>query len=69
MREARALGLLGWVRNLGDGDVEVLAEGRPEDLAAFRAWLEEGPPGASVRSVREEKRDPSGLYSDFSVEF
>jgi len=68
-REAQALGLRGWVRNLGDGDVEVLAEGPIGALAAFREWLEEGPPGASISSVRSEKREATGRFDDFSIEF
>jgi acylphosphatase len=42
-REARALGLAGWVRNDPDGAVSGEVEGDPVTLAAFRAWLAEGP--------------------------
>ncbi len=42
-REARALGLAGWVRNDPDGAVSGEAEGPEADLAAFRARLAEGP--------------------------
>lgn len=55
--------------NRDDGDVEIWAEGPTEDLAELRAWLEEGPPGAVVASVRAEKRDPTGNYSAFTIEF
>jgi acylphosphatase len=68
-REAKQLGLSGWVRNLSDGDVEVLAEGPIAALTEFREWLAEGPPGAFIRSVNAEKRPVSGNYSDFSIEF
>jgi acylphosphatase len=67
-REARSLGIVGWVRNLEDGDVEVWAEGEVSALADFREWLEEGPPGACIRSVRAENRDPTGHYSTFAIE-
>jgi len=63
------LGLVGWVRNLPDGDVEVLAEGEASALAEFKAWLEEGPPGASIRSISADERDPTGDFTDFSIEF
>jgi acylphosphatase len=67
--EATRLGISGWVRNLGDGDVEVLAEGPGPALADFREWLGEGPPGASIREITLEKREASGRYSGFSIEF
>lgn len=67
-REARTLGLVGWVRNLGDGSVEILAEGEPDALADFREWLNEGPPGARVDEVKVESRAPTGRFADFSVE-
>ncbi len=66
---ASRLGLVGWVRNLPDGDVEVLAEGPSPAIASFREWLEEGPPGARVDSVEARTLPPSGHYSEFSVEF
>jgi acylphosphatase len=56
------------VRNLSDGDVELFAEGEAATLAAFREWLEEGPPGAWVRRVVAEKRAPTGQFSEFSIE-
>ena len=67
IREARLLGVDGWVRNVADGDVEVWAEGRPEKLARFFAWLHRGPQYARVDSVEKEDKEPMG-YSDFDVE-
>ena len=67
-REAKSLGLVGWIRNLPDGDVELLVEGDAAALVAFREWLNEGPPGAWVRRVEVERRASTGLFSDFSIE-
>ena|GEM_PF-4835163 len=67
-REAQGLGLTGWIRNLDSGDVELWAEGEVEGLAAFREWLEEGPPGAWIESVEAERREPTGRYATFMVE-
>jgi acylphosphatase len=52
-REARALGLVGRVRNLPDGTVEVAAAGPDEVLAALCGRLREGPPGAQVEALDE----------------
>jgi adenine phosphoribosyltransferase len=50
-RQAEALGLRGWVRNLPDGTVEVAAAGAPRAVEALDAALRQGPPHASVATV------------------
>ena len=49
--EARRLGLKGWVRNLPDGCVEVLAQGSSERLKALESFCRQGPPHARVQDV------------------
>lgn len=49
--EGQKLGLKGWVRNLRDGRVEVLAEGPEDRLKALEAFCRKGPPYANVRNV------------------
>jgi acylphosphatase len=51
VREARALGLAGWVQNEPDGSVRGEAEGPEPQLAAFRIRLAEGPPFAVVNRL------------------
>jgi acylphosphatase len=53
-REARRLGLVGWVRNRSDGSVEALARGTPEAIGSLAAWARRGPPGAGVTRVHSE---------------
>ncbi|TWI58591.1 acylphosphatase [Pseudomonas duriflava] len=53
-RKAEQLNVTGWVRNLTDGRVELLAEGEPEALEAFKAWLRQGPEHASVVKFEKE---------------
>ncbi len=50
-RHALALGVTGWVRNLPDGRVEVLACGEAEQVEKLRDWLWNGPPLAHVTDV------------------
>jgi acylphosphatase len=50
-REARVLGVSGWVRNNPDGSVEVVAMGTPEQLLALRGKLYEGPRASRVDNV------------------
>ncbi|RJG02333.1 acylphosphatase [Noviherbaspirillum sedimenti] len=50
-REARALGLSGWVRNRLDGSVEALVAGDADALAGIIAWAWRGPAAAQVEQV------------------
>ncbi len=67
VRQARALGLTGLVRNLADGRVQVVAEGEESRLARLAAWLAHGPAGAHVRSVDSRLEPYRGQYPDFDV--
>lgn len=53
LRQARAIGIRGWVRNLPDGRVEVHAEGAETALRRFAAALRQGPPLSRVEEVTE----------------
>jgi acylphosphatase len=66
VREAQALGLAGWVRNLPDGRVEVLASGDPDIVSALEGRLWEGPPHARVTSV-EARQAEVPQYAEFRV--
>lgn len=66
-REARRLGLTGWVRNLPDGDVEMTAEGDDEALRRLLAWCHEGPPSAAVYNVQANWSQARGEFSEFLI--
>jgi acylphosphatase len=53
-------GLRGWVRNLPDGRVEVVAEGDAEAVLRFEHQVRHGPPGARVEAVDMDEALPSG---------
>jgi acylphosphatase len=60
----------GYVRNLGDGSVEVLAMGTPENLYKLRKGLEKGPMMARVSGVSEEPGAVESRYAgNFTIEF
>ncbi len=48
---ARAEGLAGWVRNRGDGAVEVELEGPQAAIDRVVAWCHDGPPRAHVEHI------------------
>jgi acylphosphatase len=54
-QRAQDLRLDGWVKNLADGRVEVVASGEPAAIAALAGWLWQGPPAARVDSVALEE--------------
>jgi DNA ligase D-like protein (predicted 3'-phosphoesterase) len=58
-RRARALGVMGWVRNMEDGTVAVHAEAPPEAIEELLAFLRRGPRGATVSelAVNETRRE------------
>ena len=51
MREAARLDLAGYVRNLPDGTVEVVAQGAVAALVSLESALRHGPPAARVDGV------------------
>ena len=65
--EARRLNLSGWVRNLLDGSVEVMAEGSSKGLEDLLQWLKKGPPGARVDFVHSGTLDFSGKFRGFEI--
>ena len=65
--EARTLAITGWARNLVDGRVEIVAEGRRRALNALMAWAHDGPPAARVTQVEVEWGEFRGEFSDFRV--
>ena len=64
---ARRLGIKGWVRNLLNGDVEILAVGDNAGLEAFISWCRKGPEMAHVEKIivleskDEEHRETPGF--------
>ena len=65
--EAARLGLKGWVRNLRDGRVEVLACGEDSALELFQQWLREGPDMARVEHVELREEAVPDRLTDFEV--
>lgn len=67
-REARALGLSGWVRNRSDGSVEVLASGTREQLGALYDKLKQGPRAARIDDIAVEDAAPLKDLHTFRIE-
>ncbi len=66
-REARRLGLTGWVKNRNDGAVELVAEGEEDQVKDFLAWAQHGPSTARVDKVETRWRSYTGEFPDFRI--
>ncbi len=63
---ARRLDLSGWVRNLPDGRVELVACGEEAKLRELERWLWQGPPHARVEQVSAQDVAPQA-FTGFSA--
>jgi len=65
---ARDLGVTGWVKNLRDGRVEILAEAEEDVLKDFLARLDRTF-SRYIQDTDLDWRDASGRFNDFGIEF
>jgi len=68
-RWASSLGLKGWVRNVYDGRVEVVAEGEKSKVEALISRLREGPKMSRVENVDVSWEEYTGEFDDFRVTY
>ena len=66
-KEAIALNLTGWVKNLRDGRVEAILEGEESQVEVMRRWCEHGPPLARVIGVDLHDEDYTGEFGEFNI--
>ncbi|HUS94273.1 MAG TPA: acylphosphatase [Patescibacteria group bacterium] len=66
-KQARSLGLNGWVRNEPDGSVLVVAEGSKEHLSSLIDFLHQGPDSARVEKVEISWSESSRRYKKFEI--
>lgn len=64
--KAAELGIAGWVKNLPDGRVEAVFEGKPDQVDQLVAWCRQGPPAGRVEKV-EEKEEAAEQLSGFTL--
>ncbi len=68
-RNARKLGLKGFVRNEPDGSVSVIAQGERALLEQLIERLREGPMLANVENVEVEWGEAKAVYENFDIEY
>lgn len=65
--EGERLGLTGWVKNLPNDSVEIMAEGSKEVLEELKKWCWKGPPLARVTDIDEEWLEATGEFKGFGI--
>ena len=66
--QAKHLGVSGYVRNLRNGDVEIVAAGKAEKVDTLMEWAKSGSPSAVVNNLKLEVMDYSEeKLSDFEI--
>jgi acylphosphatase len=66
-REAKRLGLTGWVRNRKDASMELVAEGEETGIKDLIAWAQRGPTAARVERCEVRWRSFVGDFFDFRI--
>jgi len=66
-KRASSLGVTGWVKNLPDGRVEVLAEGEKDKINRLIEKLRQGPRMARVEDLDVKWKEYKGDYSGFQI--
>lgn len=65
-KQARLLGLVGWVRNLFDGRVEAMIQGNRSQVNTMLRWMQAGPISAQVDEVVTETH-PLQPFEEFEI--
>ena len=66
-REAKRLGVSGWVKNRNDGSIELVAEGEDDAIKEIISWAHHGPSAARVEHVEVRWRGYTGEFFDFQI--
>lgn len=68
-RVASGLGLYGTVRNLPEGDVEIIAEGPRRKIEDLILWCRIGPPAAVVEDIQVQYSEATGAFEGFRITY
>lgn len=67
-RKALELGLMGYTKNLADGNVEVIAEGNENKINELIEFIKKGPGIAKVSGVKIKHKEPEN-FSNFEIRY
>ena len=64
---AKRFGIRGWVMNLENGQVELMAEGPEKKMKVFQNKVRKGPRGSKVEKVNEGQPDNEQILGEFQI--
>ena len=67
--KAKEAGVFGWVKNLSDGRVEIVAEGEKESIDKFMALLREGNLGTHIDKAEKDEEPYTGHFRHFYISY
>ncbi len=68
-QKAIELGIFGLVKNLSDGRVEAIFEGKKEQVKKMIEWAKKGPTLAQVENIEIKWQKPQNEFSDFEIKY
>ncbi len=69
VREARTLGIKGWVKNIAGNRVEAVLEGEERAVRRMLEWCRRGSPASRVDEVVTTWEEPRGDLRGFEVAY
>ncbi len=67
LSHAQKLNLRGYVKNVGQDKVEIVAEGNDNDIAEIEELCKKGPAQAHVKNITSHKTPAAGEFITFSI--
>lgn len=69
-QQAKKLGLFGYVKNLDNGDVEILIQGDSLQITKFTEWLNQGgPSSARISNLNICELAPKNDLTSFNIRY
>ena len=66
-QQADQLELVGFIRNLSDGRIEIEVQGAEKNVEKILHWCQAEPHGSQIKSILFRYDEPISRYTEFSV--
>jgi len=67
--KAQQFGVTGWVKNLSEGRVEAVFEGKKPKVEELVEWAKKGPSGAIVNDLDLSWEEYRGEFTNFEIRY